>query len=140
MVTFDVNFILPFFFVLAIVYGGMEVSKVFSNKGVKAIIAVVIAFFASSSPEAVAIIFYILPYAAIFFIAFFFLGFILSLFKGEKKDVTLIVVALALILIFLAAQNSLEIINLQDQNFLAMIVLLVIALLLYGGYKIRSES
>ena len=140
MATIDVNVILPFFFVLAIVYGALEVSKVFQNKGVKAIIALVIAFFASTSPPAVEFIFFILPYAAMFFVVFFFVGFLLSFFKDKgEKDYALIMVILALVLIFISGQDNLKFINLQDQNFVGMIVLLVIALILYSAYNLKSS-
>ena len=50
MPLIDTSFILPFFFTLALVYGSLEISKTFQNKGVKAIIAVVIAIFAATFP------------------------------------------------------------------------------------------
>ena len=137
----DLTTMLPFFLVLAIVYGALEVSKVFQNKGVKAIIAVVIAFFSISSPAVVEFLFSILPYAALFFIAFFFLGFISSFLKGkegEKKDVGLVLVVLALVLIFLASQQN--IIAIGDQNLVGVIVLLVVVLILYAGYQAKGEG
>ena len=140
MALIDINFILPFFFILAIVYGSLEVSKVFQNKGVKAIIALVIAIFAASSPVAVEFILFILPYATIFFVVFFLFGFVASYFKqkeGEEKDFTVIAAVLAIVLLFLASQESMEFISIEDSNFVGMIVLLVIALILYAVYKIK---
>jgi len=139
MNVFDLNIMLPFFFVLAIVYGALEVSGVFKNKGVKGIIALVIAFFSVSSPAVVEIINSLLPYAALFFIVFFFLGFAVSALKGKDKerkiDFGLLVAVLALVLIFLSNQQNIGIINIQDQNFIGMLVLLVIAAIVYAAYK-----
>lgn len=143
MPLIDIPTLLPFLFILAVVYGALEFSDVFKNRGVKVIIAVVLAFFAASSAEAIVFINFILPYAAFFFVAFFFLAFVLSFFKGDKKgekDYIPLIVILALIVIFLGSSEGLNIINIQDQNFLGMIVLLVIALLLYAGYKMGKND
>jgi len=84
MAFLDLQVMLPFFLVLAIVYGALEVAKVFENRGVKGIIAVVIAFFSVSSAEIVAVINSVLPYAALFFVGFFFLAFLASFFKEKE--------------------------------------------------------
>jgi len=42
---------------------------------------------------------------------------------------------LALVLIFLSNQQNIGIINIQDQNFIGMLVLLVIAAIVYAAYK-----
>lgn len=143
MVVFDFNLLLPFFFMLAIVYGALEISKVFENKGVKAIIAVVIAFFSISSPAIIELVIFFLPYAALFFIAFFFLGFVMSFFKdgkGGKKDYVLIIIVLGLLLLFISSEEYQDIINIQDQNFIGMVVLLVVVLILYAAYRIEGKE
>jgi hypothetical protein len=141
MVFLDLGLMLPFFFVLAIVYGSLEVSGVFRNRGVKGIVAVVVAFFSISSPAVVGFVNFLLPYAAMFFIAFFFLGLLFSFFRGKgegKKDggnFALLAVILALALIFLSNQENLRIISLGDRNFVGMAALLVIVLVLYSAYQ-----
>ncbi len=138
MVVLDFGSMIPFFFVLALVYGSMEVAEVFKNRGVKVVISVAVAFFAVSSPQVVELINWVMPYAAIFFIAFFLLGFVMSFFKGkggESKDYIPILVILALVLVFLGSQEGLGFLSLDDPNFLGMIVLLVIVLILYAAYK-----
>ena len=141
----DVFSLLPFFFILAIVYGALEVSKVFENKGAKAIIALVMAFFAMLSPGVTEFILFIIPYATMFFIAFFFLGFVLSFFKSEGKDgsggkdYTLIIIVLGLFLLFITSDYQ-DIVDIQDDNFVAMIVLLVIALIFLAAYRIKGTE
>lgn len=133
----DLPSLLSFFFVLAVVYGALEVSSVFKNNAVKAIIALVVSFFAASSQEAVNLISAILPYAIMLFIVFFFIGFVLKFFKKgeggkEEVDYTLLIVILALGLIFVSTENSFMKI---DQNMLGVGVAVIIALLFYAAYK-----
>jgi peptidoglycan/LPS O-acetylase OafA/YrhL len=137
---------IPFLFVLAIVYGALEVSGIFKNKGVKAIISFALAFFAISSTTTLAFITGILPYAAIFFIAFFLLGFMLSFFKGKKgeggkdsRDWTLIAVVILLIAVFLTnygyewIETNLPMID--SENFVAVAGVVLILIILYAAYQ-----
>ncbi len=129
---------MPFLFILAIVYGALEMSGVFRNKAVNAIIAIVISFFAISSSQFIEFIYSILPYAAILFVVVFFLGFITSPFRGkgrEKKgmDYTLLAVVAGLVLIFLANQPG--ILNLQDSNLITLIGFIIIIIIFYAAYK-----
>jgi hypothetical protein len=106
-----VTFILPFLFVLAIVYGALQLAAVFKNRAVNAIIAVVVAFFAISNAGIVATIVAGMPWAAMLFIVLFFLKFIHSFFKvdktkGETRDYTLLMVILGLIVIFMLSQGT----------------------------------
>lgn len=139
MALFEVTLLLPFFFVLAIVYGALEVAKVFDNKAVKAIIAVVLAFFAVSNEQVVTFLMTFLPYIAIFFVIFFLAGFILSIVSGKlKKDPLLAMAALVLVVIFLVSQESIDIFTIENENFLATLALLAIVLVLYVGYVMRG--
>ena len=134
---------IPFFFILAIVYGALEVGGVFKNKGVKVIIALTIAAISITNAQVVEVINQYLPYAAVFFIAFFFLGFIAKVFKGEKgktKDWTLIIVVVGLILIIFARQGDsfrdlFDRTPLSFENFIVLVAIIVMALLFYAAYK-----
>lgn len=99
--------IMPFFLVLAIVYGALEMSGVFRNRAVNAIIALVIAFFAIMSADVTAFIMQIMPYAAILFVVIFLAGFVISFFRGRVggMNLTLLAVVAILLLIFLANQG-----------------------------------
>jgi hypothetical protein len=131
---------IPFLFVLAVVYGALDVSGVLKNRGVNALIAVVVSFFAISNQQMVDFIHGVLPYALVLFIVVFFFAFIKSLFKGEKggeKDYVPLSVVLALVLIFLASQQSL--LNIQNQDTLILIGVIIIIILFYAAYKKGSK-
>jgi len=146
---FDIEQLLPFFFVLAVVFGALEVSGVFKNRGVNGLISVVVALFAIINPSVSAIIYAIMPYAIIIFIIFFFLGFIIKFFssdeKGKPKDLTLPVIIAGLILIFLASYGE----NLSSMfpsmgffssdNFIVVVILVVVMIALFATYKAKSS-
>ena len=136
---------LPFFFILAIVYGALEVSGVFKNKAVIAIISLVIAFFTISSDAAVSFIYDVLPFAIIVFIIVFLLGFIFSLFKGEKKDYSLFAVVCALGIVFVANQgydmiNAIIPASIGAENFIAIVGVIFIVVIFYAVYKKWGEQ
>jgi len=134
---------IPFFFILAIVYGALEVGGVFKNKGVKLLIALAIAAISITNVQIVEIINQYLPYAAIFFITFFFLGFIAKVFKGKKgenKDWFLIIVVVALVLILFARQGDtfrqfFDSTPISYENFVIILAALIMALVFYAAYK-----
>jgi len=138
---------IPFFFILAIVYGAIEVSGVFDNKRVGIIISVVIAFFTLTYEPLTLFINQMLPYAAIFFVIVFFLAFIFRPLKGEgggKRDYTLIVVAGGLILLFLAnyGYDALKELIPQFTNidFLMAVGIVILIMVFYAAYKREKQG
>ncbi len=130
-----ISVLIPFFFVFAIVYGALEFSGVFKNKRVNLIIACVMGFFAISNPAITGFITGMLPYAVIFFVVFFFLGFLFSVFrrKGQgKPDYTLLMIIAALCLIFFSGENE---ILLPAEELIPWIVLGTILLIFLAVYK-----
>lgn len=104
LLTPDITgFFLPFVFMLAIVFGSLEMSGVFKGKAVKLLLATVIALFAASSPIVLGLLQGFLPYAALLFVAVFFLGFLWKLGGKKEKDYTLVLIVAALALVALAA-------------------------------------
>jgi hypothetical protein len=104
------EFAIPFFLVLAIVFGGLEIGAPFKNKAAKGLIALVVALYAASSPDISSFLLQIMPAAAGLFIVVFLIGFLKKTFFGEKKrgeerNYGLIIVILALVLVFLAGQG-----------------------------------
>jgi membrane-associated HD superfamily phosphohydrolase len=142
--------LLPFFLVLAITYGALEVSKVFANRGVKAIIAVVFAFFAILNSQVIAFINSILPYAAVFFVVIFLVWIVLKPLRGEKKpgdkgrDPVILVVILVLVLIVLARLQATG--NLPSygfftsENLIWIVGLAIVAFVIYKVYKIGAQG
>ena len=101
--------IIPFLFVLAVVYGALEVSDIFKRKQVKLIISLCFAVVAMSTPLITGFIMGVLPYAILAFIVLFFVGFAMSFAKGGKeggpRDYVLIVIVLVLFLLNLLLQD-----------------------------------
>lgn len=137
--------ILPFFFVFAIVYGSLGVSSIFDRR-INMIIAVVLAFFAISSAEVTNFIYQVLPYAAVFFMIFFFIGFVIKVLKGKGKDGgttnwELIIVVVGLILMVLATQGMSFFNNMLPggsdafNNLATLIGIVLILVIIYAAYK-----
>ena len=130
---------IPFFFVLAIVYGAIEVSSVFANKKVKMLIALAIAAITVANQQAVDLINQFLPFTAIFFIIIFFVG-TMKKVSDKNKDWELILIIIGLILILLVRQGE----GLRDyfdkgplnyENFIILIASVVMLLMFYTAYK-----
>ena len=141
---FGIPELIPFFFVFAIVYGSLELSKVFKNKGVNGIISIVVALFTMINPAVSTFIYGVMPYAIALFVVVFFIGFIRGLFSGDKKgdkDYTLPVIIVGLLLIFVASQRDTisrwlpSLSFLGSDNFMVVVVLFLIAIILYATYK-----
>ncbi len=130
---------IPFIFVLAVVYGSLELSEVFKNKRVKMLISLAVAAIAVVNQQVVGIINLYLPYAAILFAAVFFLRFINKSTK-DAKDWPLILAGVALLVILLARQGDsfrgyFDAGPLSYENFIIITAILVLMLILYGVYK-----
>ena len=134
---------IPFFFILAVVFGALEFSGVFKNKGVKFIIAIAIAFFGISNASFIETINTYMPYAAVFFIALFFIGYIMKFFKvekGQSRDWVLMIIVVGLILILLfSVQGNLEPMfknfPINYENFLIMMAVILFLVALFAAYK-----
>lgn len=138
--------LIPFLFVLAVVYGALDYSNVLRKHSVKAIVSLAIAFFALTSQFVLDFINSILPYAVILFIIVFFLAFLTKLVKGkgdggksEPRDWTLIAIIILLILIAIAAYGQ-DMLNaflpsMPAENFLYGVGIVLILLIFYAAYK-----
>ena len=141
------TFAIPFLFMLAVVFGALEIAAVFPNKKVNMLIAAVFALFGISYSPATEFINQILPFAMIFFIIFFFLGFVIKVAKTGledkqgKKDWTLLMILVGLVLLFLAAQGPAFFENFmpgfeeQGSNILIIAGIVFIVVLLMAAYK-----
>ncbi|MCK5023334.1 MAG: hypothetical protein KAS04_04125 [Candidatus Aenigmarchaeota archaeon] len=146
---FSLEIMLPFFLVLAIVFGALEVSQVFSNKAVKAIIAFVFAAFSVMNMQVVAMINFLLPYAAGFFVLFFLVWIILKPLrgkggdgKGDKKDPLILIVVLVLVLVIMTRLGdtgySYSLGFLANPNLLWIIGIVVVVFIIYKAYKMGA--
>lgn len=135
---------LPFFFILVVVYGALEVSGIFKKRSIKALVSVLIAIFTVTNETVIFIINSYLPYTAFFFIVFFFLGFLYTIIKrGERGDPVLLAIIFSLILIFLVSEgyNIIKSIlpsHISLENFLTILGLMVIIFILLAVYRAKS--
>ena len=143
--------VIPFLFVLAVVYGALEVSDIFKRKQVKIILSLCFALVAMSSGLITEFIMGVLPYAILLFIAFFFIGFVLSFFREDKKegekgerDYTLIIIVLVLLLLFLASYGTGFIEDMfpsvSRDNLVTGLGLVVILLVFYAAYRLGAKK
>jgi len=87
----SLTFILPFLFTFAVIFGVLEITKVFPNKGVLAVISLVFAYFASTNQMFLTLFNQNFMYLTGFFIAMFLLIFVLEIFglrPGKSKNPT----------------------------------------------------
>jgi hypothetical protein len=146
-----VALMIPFLFMLAIVYGALDVSGVFRNRRVNAVIALVFALFTLTYAPAVEFINQIMPLAMIFFIVFFFIGFVIKmsgkgLKQGERRDFTLLIIIMGLILLLLATKGAEFIGNFmpgfeeQGNNILVVAGIIFIAVIFLAAYKMSNKE
>ncbi len=136
--------IIPFVFVLVVVYGSLQVAGVFKNKASNMIIAIVLAFFAITTDFVAEFIFAVFPYAVIMFIIFFFVAVVKkSLFSGREgkgPDSTILIIICVLFLILLSIYgtdigNFLSPIGISGESLLWIVGLIVIVAIFYIAYK-----
>jgi hypothetical protein len=80
------EFLIPFLFVMAIVFGVLEITKVFRNRGVNFVIALAISFFAVSNATFVGFLWAQFGNITAFFIIMFFIAFILEMFGLRRPS------------------------------------------------------
>jgi len=142
-----ISLLIPFLFMLAIVYGALDVAGVFRNRRVNAIIALVFAFFTLTYAPATEFINQIMPYAIMFFVVFFFLGFVIKIAKkGVEKDYTLLVIILGLVLLLFATQGPEFIAGFapgfeeQGNNIMVISAIVFIGVILLAAYKLSIKE
>ena len=144
------EYAIPFFFLLAIVYGALGISGVFKNRAVNVIIALVIALFGMTYQPFITWLYTIMPYAIALFIAVFFIGFVVKLFKGRgggRKDYTLILIVIGLFLIlFVRFGEDIEDwtatlgIPITYESLVGIVGIIVLIAFFYGAYKLSKQG
>jgi hypothetical protein len=145
------DFFIPFIFVLAVVYGALEIAGIFKNKAVNTVIAIVFAFFAASTPFVSSFIYAVFPYAVLIFIAIFFLAFLKRAFLGKGKagegkkdhDWTLIIILCVLALLLMASftdaiDSVIGPMGIGGESVIYMIAFVVIIAIFFMAYKMTK--
>ncbi|MFC2143758.1 hypothetical protein ACFLQO_00120 [Candidatus Aenigmatarchaeota archaeon] len=139
---------IPFLFVLAVVYGGLDFSGVFNKNSVKGIISLAIALFALTYVPVLDFIYGILPYAVVLLIFLFFLAFLNNLVSGggktggEKKpfkDWSLLMIVIVLVLLFMSSYGE-DLVgeflpSMPIENLMYGVGLVLILLIFYAVYR-----
>jgi hypothetical protein len=136
----------------AVVYGALLIANVFPSRRVNGLIAAVFAIFGVSYAPAVEFINQVLPIAMIFFIIFFFVGFVIKVAKSGledkqgKKDYTLLIIIMGLVLLLFATQGPgfidsfLPGFEEQANNIMVISVIVFIGVILLAAYKLSIKE
>jgi len=158
MVEIDLTFLqsnqtlIPFLFVLAVIFGILEITHVFRNRGVNFLIALAISFFSVTNASFVAFLWSQFGNITVFFIVMFFIAFLLEVFglrrpvpgKSRSEEAMIIVgVFLLLIMIFgfMYAKSipELPIIG-SGTNFVILAAIIFILILFWIAFKAGPET
>lgn len=143
------QFLIPFLFVLAVVFGALEQTNVFRSRAVNFIVAAAISFFAISNTAFTNLLWSQFGSITVFFIAMFFIIFILEVFgvrkrqPGEPPGGALVVtggilfVLLSVGLLYINLLPPLPIIG-GGQNLLLLFAITLILLIFWLAFKIGS--
>jgi len=145
------QFLIPFLFVLAVVFGAVNASNVFKNRGVNLLVSVALAFFAASNTSFINFLWSQFGSISIFFIAMFFIIFTLEAFgvrKGQHgKDGSDALIINGVVLFILLSVGYLNISLLPSlpivgggQNLLLLIFVLFVIIIFWSAYKIEGPQ
>lgn len=142
---------LPFFFILAVVFGLLEIVDVFKRKSVNLIIALVFAFFAAGYEPFVTFFFeyfglILWSFVGLFFIAFFFEA--LGMRKSQKvgtgrENIPIMVggvVLLVLTTVGIQYLSEFRLPFLNNRNMLLLIGLVLLGIIFYYAYEYGGQE
>ncbi len=145
------QFLIPFLFILAVVFGAVSAANVFKNRGVNFLVALALAFFGASNTAFVEFLWSQFGSVSIFFIAMFFVIFVLEAFgvrrgrPGEKDGASALVINGAILFVLLSIgylyipKFSLPIIG-GGQNLMLFIFVLFIIIIFWFAYKTHTPQ
>jgi len=137
---------IPFLFVLAIVFGSLNVVNVFKNKGVNFLISLALAFFTISNPAFVNLLWSNFGIISLLFITLFFIIFITRAFglhmNKEGDDPMIINTVILFILLSLSylhtdLLSSFPFIG-DEKNFLLLIFITLMLVIFWFAYKTKT--
>jgi hypothetical protein len=141
--------LIPFLFVLAVVFGAVNASNVFRNKGVNLLVSVALAFFAASNTSFIQFLWSQFGSISIFFIVMFFIIFTLEAFgvrKGQQgkdsSDALVINGAILFLLfsigyLFIGSLPTLPIVG-GGQNLLLLLFVVFMIVIFWFAYKTET--
>ncbi len=149
------GFLIPFLFVMAVVFGVLRIANVFKgNPAVEMIIALVIAFFAATYQPFTSVLLSYLPGITWFFVAMFFLVFVLEIFgiRGKKAadkesaEKNMIIYGILLLLLFSIGVSGLQGLPVQlpliggGENIALLVGIIFIIGIFWYAYNIQTPQ
>jgi hypothetical protein len=141
--------LIPFLFVLAIVFGILDIIKMFGkNRAVNFLIALSIAFFSVTNSSFVNLLWSQFGTITSFFIIMFFIAFVLEVFglkggKGKEDDDIVIYGAILLIMLSFGFAYSNLIPSIPyiggGSNFIVLVAIILILVIFWRAFKIGAE-
>lgn len=139
--------LIPFLFVLAIIFGILELTKIFRNRGVNFLIALAIAFFTISNAAFINMLWSYFGSITTFFIIMFFIAFTFEIFglrRGQHPPTSAIIIDGAILFIlltagFLHADLIPELPFLGGgQNLVFLFIIIFILVIFWAAFKIGA--
>jgi len=140
--------LIPFLFVLAIVFGVLELTKIFRNRGVNFLIALAIAFFTITNTAFVDILWSYFGSITAFFIIMFFIAFVFEVFglrRGGQRDITSSIFINGAILFVLLSIGFLYASQIPElpfigggKNLVFLFAIVFILAIFWGAFKIGA--
>lgn len=144
------QFFITFLFVLAVVFGVLQLTKVFKVSAVNVVIAIVIALFAASYPPFVSTLWTFLPSITWLFVILFFVAFIMELFglrkpsapgQREDKSFAMILTGVILIIFITIGINFIpNIPSIGQQNIMILAALFFMFIIFYAAFRIKKSA
>jgi uncharacterized membrane protein HdeD (DUF308 family) len=144
--------LIPFLFVLAIIFGVLEITNVFKNRGVNFLVALAISFFTITNTTLVAFLWSQFGNITAFFIIMFFIAFVLEVFglrrpkQGESRGEGGMIINGAILLLLLGLGFTYS--NLLPSlpfvgggpNLIILVALIFILAIFWMAFKVGREK
>lgn len=140
--------LIPFLFVLAIIFGVLELTGIFRNRAVNFLVALSISFFTITNASFVNMLWSQFGNITSFFIIMFFIAFVLEIFglrgKDKAKDDDIIIYGAILLILFsfgFVYSNLIPSIPYigGGSNFIVLIAIILILVIFWRAFKIGAE-
>ena len=141
--------LIPFLFVLAIVFGVLELTKIFRNRGVNFLVALAIAFFTITNTAFVSMLWSYFGSITTFFIVMFLIAFVFEVFGLRKagRPPTSSILINAGILFILLSIGFLYVNQIPElpfvgggQNLLFLLIIIFILVIFWSAFRIGQAA
>ena len=141
------EFLIPFLFSMAVIFGVLEITNVFKNRGVNFVIAITLSFFATSSPFFINLLWSYFGDVAIFFIVMFFITFVFEVLgvrkSGHMRPDAIIINGAVLFVLLSVGYLYIDMLPPipfvgEGENLLLMVLVVLVLAVFWSAYKFGS--